>query len=181
MSTARQWADSVLVSLALRVTPWVRVLSWHATETINSSLALGEDGFGPKQLAERSTTSMLGMAVTTWSTALACNVGGRKNIAERQGTYWRVLPRARAQFWANFLLGKIPHGTVSLSMRRDILTLFDLDCCACSSCCKAGPPSLLRATIGGVSKQILTIFFVSTRKDQWFCAKRYLILGLITS
>ena len=84
-------------------------------------------------------------------------------------------------FRANFLSGKIPHGTVSLSTRRDTLTLFDSDCCVCSSCCGAGPRSLLCATLGGVSKQILTIFFVSTHEDQWFCAKRYLILGLITS
>ena len=84
-------------------------------------------------------------------------------------------------FRANFLSGKIPQGTVSSSTRRDTLTLFDLDCCACSSCCKAGPHLLLRATLGGVSKRILTIFFVSTHKDHWFCTKRYLLLGSITS
>ena len=65
MSTAQQQADSVLVSLALRVTPWVRVLSWHATATINSSLALGDDGFGPKQFAERSIASIGGMTAAT--------------------------------------------------------------------------------------------------------------------
>ncbi len=29
---------------------------WHATTTINSSLALDDDGFGPKWLAEHSIT-----------------------------------------------------------------------------------------------------------------------------
>ena len=47
-STARQRADSSSVFLALRVTPWVRVLSWHATTTNNSSLALGDDGVWAK-------------------------------------------------------------------------------------------------------------------------------------
>jgi hypothetical protein len=35
--------------------------------------------------------------------------------------------------------------------------------------------------LGGVSERMLTIFFVSTHDDQWFCAKRYLILGSMTS
>ena len=153
------------------------MLSWHVTTTINSSSALGNNGFGRKRLAERSTASIMGTAVTTWSTALACNVGGIKNLAECQGTYWRMLPRAPARFPGEFLSGKIPHGTVSLLTRRDTLTLFDLDCCACSSCCNAGPCLLLCVTLDGVSERILTIFFVFTHKDQWFCAKHYLILG----
>ena len=103
MSTARQRADLVSVSLALRVTPWVRVLSWHAIATINSSSALGDDGFGPKRLSERSTASILRTAATTWSTALARNIGSRKNLAKCQGTYWQALPRARARF-----PGKLP-------------------------------------------------------------------------
>ena len=87
MSTTRQQADSVFVSLASRVTPWVLVLSWHVTATISSFLALGDDGFGPKRLAERLTALILGTAATTsWSTALACDDDGRKN-AKRQGTY----------------------------------------------------------------------------------------------
>jgi len=69
--------------MALRVTPWARVLSWHATATINSSLALGNDWFGPKRLAERSIASMLGTAATIWSTALAHDVGSWKKLAER--------------------------------------------------------------------------------------------------
>jgi hypothetical protein len=179
-STARQRADLSPVFLALRVTPWVRVLSWHATATINSSFVLGDNGFGPKRLVYCSITSIAGMAATSWSTALACDVSGRKILAKRQGTYWRVLVHG---FRANFLSGKIPHGTVSSSTRRDTLTLFDSDsCCACSSCCRAGPPSLsFLATLGGVGEQIVTIFFMSTHEDQWFCAKRYLILGSITS
>ena len=108
MSTAQQRADLVLVSLALRVTPWVRVLSWHATATINFSSALGDGGFGPKWLAESSTASVLGTAATTWSTALARNVDGRKNLAERRGTYWRALPCARARFPGKFPFRKNP-------------------------------------------------------------------------
>jgi len=60
-------------------------------------LGLGRQRFGPKQLAERSIASIVGTAATTWSTALARDVGGRKILAERQGTYWRALARARAR------------------------------------------------------------------------------------
>ncbi len=177
----RQRADLVSVFLALRVKPWVWVLCWHATTTINSSLALGDDGIGPKRFAEHSTASILGTAATTWSTALARNVGGRKNLAERQELTGGRSHALVHSFRANFLLGKKPHRTVSSSMRRDTLTSFDLDCSACSSCCKAGPCLHLHATLGGVSKQILTIFFVFTPKDQWLFARGYLILGSITS
>jgi len=104
MSTARQRADSVSVSLALRVMPWVRVLSWHATTTINSSLALGNNGFGPKRLAERLITSIWGMtAATLWLTTLACNVGGSKIPAEHQGTNLQALACTCA-----WLLGELP-------------------------------------------------------------------------
>ncbi len=113
--------------------------------------------------------------------ALAWDVGGRKILVERQGTYWRALPRARARFPGKFPFRKTPHRTVSSLTKRDTLTLFDWDCCACSSCCGAGLCLLLLMTLGGISKQILTIFFMSTHEDQWFCAKRYLILGSITS
>jgi hypothetical protein len=66
--------------------------------TINSSLALGDNGFGPKRLAKRSTALTLGTAATTWSTALACNVGSRKKLAKRQGpSCWRALTHARAR------------------------------------------------------------------------------------
>ena len=154
------------------------MLSWHAIVTINSSLALGDDGFGPKQLAEHSIALIVGTAVTTWSTALACNVRGRKNLSERQGTYLRALARARAQFPGNFSLRKNQRSSVFVN-EEGSLTSFDSDsCCACSSCCRAGPHLLLHMTLGGISEQIVTIFFVSTHEDQWFCAKRYLILGL---
>ncbi len=178
-STARQRADSASVFLALRSKPWVWVLSWHATATINSFLALGNNGFGPKRFAKRSIASISGItAATLWLTALARNVGGRKNLAERQGTDGRALTRTRAWLPGKYHLGICIRNPV-LSTRRDTLTSFNSDSfCACSSCCRAGPPSLLLATLG---EQILTIFFVSTHKDQWFCAKRYLILGSITS
>jgi hypothetical protein len=60
-------------------------------------LGLGRRRFGPKQLAEHSIALIVGTAATTWSTALARDVGGRKILAERQGTYWRALARARAR------------------------------------------------------------------------------------
>jgi len=61
-------------------------------------LASGNNGFGPKWLAERSIALIVGTAATTWSTALACDVGGRKILAESQGTYLPALACARAQF-----------------------------------------------------------------------------------
>jgi hypothetical protein len=96
-ATARQRADFALVFLALRLMPWARVLSWHATATINSSLALGDDGFGPKQLAEPSIASTLGTATTLRSTALARDGGSWKKLAKRQGPCWRALVRAPAR------------------------------------------------------------------------------------
>jgi hypothetical protein len=75
-------------SWSSRLTPWARVLFWHATATINSSLALGNDGFGPKRLAEPSIASILGTATTIWSTALACDNGSWKKVAERRGPCW---------------------------------------------------------------------------------------------
>ncbi len=113
MSTDRQRADSVSVSLALRVTPWVLVLSWHATATINSSLALGDDVFGPKRLAECSIASIWGMtAATLWSTALARDIGGSKiPDNKRQGTNWWALARARAWLPGKFPLRKNPPRT----------------------------------------------------------------------
>ena len=88
------------------------MISWHATATINSSSALGDSGFGPKRLAEHLTASILGTAATTWSTALARDVGGRKNLAERQGTYWRALPCACAWLPGKFPLRKHPRNPV---------------------------------------------------------------------
>jgi len=116
MSTVRQWAESVSVSLALRVAPCVRVLSWHGTATINSSLALADDRFGPKQFAERSIASIVGMtAATLWSTTLARDVGGSKIPAKRQGTNWRALARARARLPGKFPPRKCPRNTVFIN------------------------------------------------------------------
>jgi hypothetical protein len=88
--------------------PWVRVLSWHATATINSSLVLGNNGFGPKRLVYHSIASIAGTAATSWSMALARDIGGRKILAKRQGTYWRALARARARFPGEFPFSKNP-------------------------------------------------------------------------
>ena len=89
-------AGLALVFLALRVRSSVQVLSWHATALRTSFLASSDNGFGPKWLVERLIVLIVGTAVTTWLTALARDVGGRKILAERQGTFWRALARARA-------------------------------------------------------------------------------------
>jgi hypothetical protein len=108
----RQRADFALVLLASRVTPWARlVLSGHATETINSSGAWGDDGFGPKPLAERSTASNLGTAATLRSTALLAHDGGSwEKLTERRGPCWCVLVRAHTR-----LLSVYPRGDHSRS------------------------------------------------------------------
>jgi hypothetical protein len=49
-----------------------------------------------------------GSAATSWSMALARDVAGRKILAERQGTYWRALARARARFPGEFPFRKNP-------------------------------------------------------------------------
>jgi hypothetical protein len=102
----RQRADFALVLSASRVTPWAcRVLSGHATATINSSLALGDDCFGPKRLAERSTASNLGTAATLRSTALARDGGSWKKLAKRRGPCWRVHVRAHTRLPSDYPLG----------------------------------------------------------------------------
>ena len=113
-STARQWADLASVFLlALRVKPWIQVHSWHATATINPSLALGDDGFGPKRLAEHSIAKILGTTATTlWSTVLARNVGGSKIPAEHRGTKGRALTGAHARLLGKFPLRKHPWNPV---------------------------------------------------------------------
>jgi hypothetical protein len=61
------------------------VLSGHATATINSSGASGNDGFGPTRLAEPSIASTLGTAATLRSTALARDDGSWKRLTDRRG------------------------------------------------------------------------------------------------
>jgi hypothetical protein len=132
---------------------------WHATTTINSSLALGDDGFGPKRLATSSIASILGTtAATLWSTALARDVGGSKIPAERLGTNLRAHTRARARLPGQFPLRKHPRNRSS-STKRDIPTSFEPD--SCCSCCRAGCLTLSLAALGGISERILIIFFVS--------------------
>ena len=86
--------------------PWARrVLSWHATATINSSVALGNDGFGPKWLVEPSIASSSGTAATIRSTALARDGGSWKKLAERQGPCRRALVRARLRLPSEYPRG----------------------------------------------------------------------------
>ncbi len=107
--------------------------------------------------------------------ATSAGVKSLPNIKELTGGLTHALVHG---FRANFLGGNT-HRTWSLSTKRDIPTLFEPG--SCCSCYRAGCLTLSLAELGGVSEQILIIFFISTDKDQWFCAKRYLILGLITS
>ena len=77
--------------------------------------------------------------------------GGKSlpNVMELTGGHSHTLMHG---FWANILWG-YACGIRSLSTRWDTLTSFNSDsCCACSSCCRAGPPALLLATLGGVSE-----------------------------
>ena len=62
-----------------------------------------------------------------------------------------------------------PGGIPSLCSNRTLVVLVVLAAEQVPTCSRA---------LGGVSERMLTIFFVSTHEqDQWFCAKRYLILG----
>ncbi len=86
-----------MVLSASRVTSWAcRVLSGHATATINSSGASGDNGFGPKRLAEHSTASNLGTAATLRSTAFLARDGGSwEKLTERREPCRRALVRVR--------------------------------------------------------------------------------------
>ena len=69
-------------------------------------LGLGRQRVDPKWFDERSIASISGItAATLWSTALARNVGGRKNLAEFQGTDGWALTRARAWLPGKYHLG----------------------------------------------------------------------------
>ena len=61
------------------------MLSGHATATINSSGASGNDGYGPKRLAEPSIASTLGTAATIRSTARARGDGSWEKPTDRRG------------------------------------------------------------------------------------------------
>ena len=90
MVAPRQRADFAVVLSASRVTPWARrVLSGHATATINSSGTSGNDGFGPTRLAKPSIASTLGTAATLRSTARSRDVGSWKKLTVRRGPWWR--------------------------------------------------------------------------------------------
>ena len=86
-----------MVLSASRATPWARRVLWHATATINSSGASGDE-FGPKRRDERSTASIWGTAATLRSTALlARDDGSWKKLADRRGPCWCVFIRTRTR------------------------------------------------------------------------------------
>jgi hypothetical protein len=101
----RQRADFALVLSASRVTPWARRVLWHATATINSSRASGDDGCGPTRLAEPSIASTLGTAATQRSTALARDGGSWDKLTDRRGPCWCVFVCTRTQLMSVYPRG----------------------------------------------------------------------------
>ena len=100
-----------MVLSASRLTPWARrVLYGHATATINSSGASGNDGYGPTRLAEPSIASTVGTAATLRSTALARDGGSWKKLTKRRGPWWRCS--------ATRLVSEYPRGN---RLRREFL------------------------------------------------------------
>ena len=100
-----------MVLSALRVTPWARRVLWHATATINTSGASGDDGFGPKRRAECSTTSNLGTAATLRSMALLARDDGRwKKLTDPRGPCWCVFVRMRTRLVSVYPRGDCSRG-----------------------------------------------------------------------
>ena len=129
-------ADFALVLLALRVMPWARqMLSGHATVTINSSGASGDDGFGPKRLAERSTASNLGTAATLRSTALlARDDGSWKTLTDRRGPCWCVVVvRTRTRLMSVYPRGDRSHGQFFVD--EEVMN-FEVNCERLESSCR---------------------------------------------
>jgi hypothetical protein len=108
---SQQRALFALVISASRVTPWARrVLSGHATATINSSRALGDE-FGPKRRDEFSTASIWGTAATLRSTALlARDDGSWKKLTDRRGPCWCVFVRTRTRLVSVYPRGDCSRG-----------------------------------------------------------------------
>ena len=96
-----------MVLSASRVTPWARRVLWHATATINSSGASGDDRFGPRWHAERSIASNLGTAATLRSTALISRDDGSwmELTDRRRPSWWCVLVRTRTRLVSEYPLG----------------------------------------------------------------------------
>ncbi len=94
------------------------------------------------------------------------------NVKELTGRCSHALVHS---FRANFLQGNTL-GTRSLLTKKDTPTLIKPD--SCCSCCGAGPPSLSLVIF---DKRIVTIFFVSTHKDQWILREVLPDFGLVTS
>jgi hypothetical protein len=121
---------------ASRVMPWARrVLSGHATATINSSGASGDDGFGPKRLAERSTASILGTAATLRSTALlAQDDGSWKTLTDRRGPcLCVVVVRTRTRLMSVYPRGDRSRGQFFVD---EEVVNFKVDCERLESSCR---------------------------------------------
>ncbi len=100
-----------MVLSASRVTPWARRVLWHATATINSSGASGNDRYGPIRLAEPSIASTLGTAATLRSTALARDDGSWKTLTDRRGPcLCVVVVRARTRLMSVYPPGDCSRG-----------------------------------------------------------------------
>ncbi len=104
--------------------------------------------------------------------AMSGGVKSLPNVKELMGGRSHALVHG---FRANFLWGNT-FRTRTSSTKRDTPTLIELD--SCCSCCGAGPPLLLLVIL---DEWIVTIFFVSTHKDQWILRKALPDYGLVTS
>ena len=110
-----------MVLSASRVTPWARRVLWHATATINSSGASGDE-FGPTRRDERSTASILGTAATPRSTALSRDDGSWMELTDRRRpSWWCVLVRTRTR-----LVSEYPRGDRSYFVDEEVSN-FEID------------------------------------------------------
>jgi hypothetical protein len=152
----RQRADFALVLSASRVTPWARRVLWHATATINSSRASGDDGFGPKRRAERSTASNLGTAATLRSTALlACDDGSWKKLTDRRGPCWCVFVRTRTRLMSVYPRGDRSRGQFFVD--EEVLNFeIDSEHLASSCRCRAHGTLVVPAIVARRTPRLMT-------------------------
>ena len=123
-----------MVLSASRATPWARRVLWHATATINSSGALGNDGFGPKRLTEPSIASTLGTAATLRSTALLARDDGRwKKLTDPRGPCWCVFVRTRTRLVSVYPRGDRSRGQFFVD--EEVLN-FEVDSKRLASSCR---------------------------------------------
>jgi hypothetical protein len=146
-----------LGSLGLsRVTPWARRVLWHATATINSSGASGNNGYGPTRLAEPSIASTLGTAVTLRSTALARDDGSWKKLTDRRGPcLCVVVVRARTRLMSVYPCGDRSRGQFFVD--EEVLNFeIDSEHLASSCRCRAHGTLVVPAIVARRTPRLMT-------------------------